>query len=223
MITTKNKTKIMQIVNVFETGNPQGKYDSITILPDGKNNTLQITYGRSQTTEQGNLKALIELYIKKGGVYSAELTVYLAKIGVTPLTGDEKFKKLLKSAGGDPIMINAQDEFFDTVYYEPALHFFNGYQFTLPLSLLVIYDSYIHSGSVPDFLRNKFSESPPSKGEDEKKWIEAYVKARHYWLATNKKKVLQKTIYRTQCFLDQIKSENWDLVKPVTVLGITIV
>ena len=52
MITTQQKTKILQIVNIFETGSKQGKYDNISIYADGKDNTKQITYGRSQTTNK---------------------------------------------------------------------------------------------------------------------------------------------------------------------------
>lgn len=223
MITQKNKTKILQIVNVFETGTPEGKYDSISIFADGKNNTRQITYGRSQTTEQGNLRALIELYISKGALFANEFKQFLPKIGKTPLVDNTEFKKLLKRAANeDVIMRNAQDEFFDTVYYLPAFHFFEGNEFTLPLSLLVIYDSYIHSGSIPTFLRNRFPENPPLKGGDEKAWIKAYVRVRHNWLANHIKKILRSTIYRTQCFKNQINSDNWMLNKTVIANGVEV-
>jgi hypothetical protein len=49
----------------------------------------------------------------------------------------------------------------------------------LPLSMLVVYDSFIHSGSVPMFLRKRFIERPPANGGDEKKWIGSYVEVRH--------------------------------------------
>ena len=59
MITGSTKQLIENIIIVFETGTPEGKYNQITILADGKNGTRQITYGRSQTTEQCNLAQLI--------------------------------------------------------------------------------------------------------------------------------------------------------------------
>jgi len=70
MITDENKRLIERVVSVFETGTPDGRYDKITIYPDGKDKSLQITYGRSQTTEQGNLAKLLQMYIDNEGVFS---------------------------------------------------------------------------------------------------------------------------------------------------------
>lgn len=223
MITTQQKTKILQIVNIFETGSKQGKYDNISIYADGKNNTKQITYGRSQTTEQGNLKTLLQLYIDKNGIYATQLKPYLTSIGKTPLHNNIIFKKLLQKAAREDIkMIETQYQFFDILYYQPAFHFFEKNKFTQALSLLVIYDSYIHSGSIPTFLREKFPENTPLNKGNEKNWIKQYTNERHDWLKNNKKNILQKTIYRTQCFLNQIKTENWDLSKELIANGIKI-
>ncbi|GAB4014551.1 chitosanase [Spirosoma sp. KCTC 42546] len=223
MITVAIKSKIEQIVNVFETGTAEGKYDALVIFKDGKDNTRQITYGRSQTTEQGNLKTLIELYINRDGKFADDFVPYRTKIGTVPLVDDATFKDLLrKSAREDAIMRSTQDEFFDILYYMPALNFFTGFDFTLPLSLLVIYDSFIHSGGVPTFLRERFPERPPSRGGNEKAWVTAYVKTRDEWLATNKKIILRGTVYRTRCFLTQLENDNWTLSKPVNAHGVVV-
>lgn len=220
MITEENKKKIIRIVNVFETGTPEGKYDAIAIFPDGKNGSRQITYGRSQTTEQGNLRNLLGRYIDLHGTFAADFAPYMSKVGVTPLVDNKPFKDLLKkSAQEDPIMHQAQDETFEILYFQPALHFFNAEKFTLPLSLLVIYDSYIHSGAIPAFLRSRFPERTPLRNGDEKAWITAYTKARQHWLATHPKKILHPTVYRTKTFLAQMDNNNWDLSKPVSVQG----
>jgi chitosanase len=165
MITDQQKKKIIQIVNVMETGTPEGRYDQISIFADGKNGTKQITYGRSQATEQGNLKNIIQRYVNSGGKFAGEFSQYLPQIGKKPLVNDAAFKQLLKaSAQEDPLMRDAQDETFEILYYVPASHFFDLEQFTLPLSMLVIYDSYIHSGSIPAFLRSRFPEATPGTG-----------------------------------------------------------
>ena len=224
MITESNKRLIERVVNVFETGTPEGKYSQITILADGKNGTRQITYGRSQTTEQGNLTKLIEMYIRNNGTFAEQFSKYIDKIGKQPLVDNKTFKDLLRSAGKeDEIMRSTQDEFFDLAYYKPAYEFFATNGFELPLSLLVIYDSYIHSGSIPQFLRKRFGEYPPAKGGDEKKWITSYVDVRHQWLKYHTNPILQRTIYRTQCFKDQITAENWQLDKlPVMANGVNV-
>lgn len=223
MITAAQKTKIQQVVNVFETSSINGKYDALVVFNDGKNNTRQITYGRSQTTEQGNLKTLVSMYISRNGLFKQDFVPYLAKIGKVSLAEDTLFKNLLrKAAREDVIMRNTQDEFFDILYFTPALAFFTALGFTLPLSLLVIYDSYIQSGSVLPLLRERFPELPPSRGGDEKAWINAYVSTRQEWLATNKKAIVRQTVYRTKCFLNQIQTGNWLLSQPVTANGIVV-
>jgi chitosanase len=109
------------------------------------------------------------------------------------------------------------------VPYSRAFRFFEQNQFTLPLSLLVIYDSYIHSGSVPTFLRKRFGEFPPAAGGDEKKWSSSYVDIRHQWLKYHANALLRKTLYRTQCFKDQIAADNWLLAKlPVIANGVAV-
>ncbi len=224
MITAATKRLIERVVNVFETGTPDGKYDLLVVYPDGKNGSRQITYGRSQTTEQGNLSKLLMLYIQKGGMFADKFAQYMDRVGRVPLVDNATFKGLLKTAAQqDPIMKASQDEFFDLVYYTPALQFFESNGFTLPLSLLVIYDSYIHSGGVPRFLRKRFGEFPPASGGDEKKWTTWYVDIRHQWLKYHTNPLLQKTIYRTQCFKDQIAAANWNLEKlPIMANGVAV-
>lgn len=222
MITPEIKNKIEAIVNVFETGSTTGGYSTVSIYKDGKNNSRQITYGRSQTTEQGNLRTLIEMYVTNQGQYAEDLKPYLPRIMKTPLVDDAAFISLLKKAGKDPVMRQTQDHFFDIVYYTPALQFFDGYKFILALSMLVIYDSYIHSGSVPGFLRQRFTEVPPAMGGNEKKWITDYTMARNNWLENNSRLILRKTVYRTACFLEQIKNDNWALSAPVNANGVLV-
>ncbi len=224
MITESQKRLIERVINVFETGTPEGKYDQVTILADGKNGSRQITYGRSQTTEQGNLAKLIEMYIRGNGVYAEQFSKYIDKIGKQSLVDNKTFKDLLRSAAkDDAIMRSTQDEFFDLAYYNPAYEFFTKNGFIMPLSMLIIYDSYIHSGSVLTALRKRFGEYPPAKGGDEKKWITSYVDVRHQWLKYHTNPIVQRTIYRTQCFKDQIAADNWLLAKlPIMANGVKV-
>jgi chitosanase len=210
-MSNKIKNKIQKIVNVFESGSPEGDYGCISLYEDGPNGIRQITYGKSQTTEWGNLNALINLYIKNEGSIAEKFEPYKEKIGFRSFVSDKAFIALLKEAAKDPIMQKTQDQFFDIHYWEPAKTWFTKNGFKLNLSMLVIYDSFIHSGSILKFLRNRFSEVTPALGGDEKEWIKAYVKTRHGWLKDHSNEILTKTIYRTQNFLDAIKKDDWDL------------
>ena len=82
-------------------------------------------------------------------------------------------------------MAEAQNEQFNKAYLEPAFNWFTKNGFTLPLSFLVISDSYLHSGGIREALRSKFRESPPANGGDEKAWVRSYVEARHNWLSNH--------------------------------------
>ena len=218
------KQLIQRIVNVFETGTIEGKFDKLVIYDDGVNGSHQITYGRSQTTEQGNLARLIDMYVDKGGLYANDFVPYLEKIGKESLVDDEYFKGLLiKAAREDHIMVETQDEFFDAVYWMPATDWVDRNGFSLMLSVLVVYDSYVHSGSVPMFLRKRFMERPPANGGDEMRWISSYVEVRHQWLKYHEKPLLRKTIYRTQTFLNEIERGNWALdMLPVNANGLNV-
>lgn len=228
-ITPVVKRKIEQVINAFETGSADGKYGTLARLKDYKDPDTgafiaQVTYGRSQTTEYGHLKALVADYIGQHGVYANELKPYLNKIGKKPsLATENGFCNALINAGkNDPIMKSCQDHLFESKYYQPAFSWFNQHGFKLPMSMLVIYDSMIHSGSILRFLRRRFITSVPANGGDEREWITNYVNARHHWLANHSNPLLRKTIYRTNCFKEQIAQGNWDLSQTITANGVRI-
>lgn len=222
--TSNKKDKIMAILNVFETGSIKGDYSNITLYNDGKNRRKQITYGRSQVTQDGgNLKKLLEMYVKDGGKYADKVKPYISRMADGDLHKDLQFLNYLKTAGKeDPIMIAAQDKIFDLVYWKPAFDWFTNQGFKENLSLLVIYDSFIHSGTILEFLRKRFSEVPPVKGGNEKEWIIAYTKARKSWLANHSERILRNTVYRPNCFLKCMDDDNWTLDKPVIANGILV-
>jgi len=226
-VKTSTKTKIQQILNAFETGSARGNYGAISVFNDAPGNKKQYTIGRSQTTESGGLKKMLQKYIDNKGKYATEMRPFVARIqphtGNGPYTKsiwpDKNFEALIKKAASDPIMIKTQDEFFDEMYWGPAFKFFTDNGFTLPLSMLTIYDTAIHSGphlnsprSMMSILRKRFPEKTPANGGNEKKWVEQYVNARHSWLANHSSRpILRKTVYRTQTIKNLINSNNWQL------------
>lgn len=215
----------IEVLSVFETGSKAGNYSKVTVYNDGPNKVAQITYGRCQTTESGNLKDLLSRYISAGPASAASKVIAnrLPKVGKTPyLTKDTEFINALKEAGSELVMQQVQDKFFDEVYFNPAYRWFHTNGFTKPLSMLVIFDSFIHSGSILSFLRNRFKEVPPASGGDENKWIADYTNARYDWLANHSSALLRKTVYRPKCFKDAIAKDNWDLRKPINANGVPV-
>lgn len=215
---------IERVINVFETGSPDGNYSAIAIFHDGPHDIRQITYGRSQTTEYGNLHLLVRRYAEAGGAFSGAFGTYVERVGREPLTDDAEFKRLLRRAGKeDPVMRRVQDEFFDDAYFRPAMAWADEHGLVLPLSALVVYDSFIHSGSILQLIRNMFPERPPSAGGDEKAWTTAYVDARHRWLGAHKRPAVRATTYRTSCLRREIDRGNWGLMlQPIDAHGVPV-
>jgi chitosanase len=228
-ITGLVKKKIEQVVNAFETGSAEGDYAELVKYRDytdpmTKEKKVQVTFGRSQTTEFGHLKALVQDYVNSKGTYTSQLAPYLNRLGKQPtLATDTEFCTALKNAGkSDPIMRKCQDDLFEAKYYQPAYHWFTANGFTLPLSMLVIYDSTIHSGGILSFLRKRFPTVLPVSGGDEKEWITNYVNVRNEWLATNNSDLLKATVYRTKCFKTAIENNNWDIAQPISANDVLI-
>lgn len=113
-LTDSQKSVIERVINTAETGRPEGNYAAISIYADGPHDIKQITYGRSQTTEYGNLRKLVQMYVSANGIYSDQLSRFAEQIGSISLTDDAEFKSLLKNAGkSDPVMKKIQDRFFE--------------------------------------------------------------------------------------------------------------
>lgn len=222
-LTEKQKRVCEQILNAFETGSARGDYSNISIFDDGPNGIRQITYGRSQTTEYGNLAELVEMYVKASGSQSELLRPFVERIGHAALVDDLSFKRLLREAGRDPVMQRTQDQFFDKRYFLPAWRWAESNGFEEALSMLVIYDSFIHSGGILGLLRSRFPERPPSLGGSERTWISQYLEVRHKWLANHARAVLRKTIYRTTTMRNEIERGNWDLsLLPIVANGVRV-
>ena len=218
------RSLIERVINTIESGKPDGNYAAISIYADGPHDIRQITYGRAQTTEYGNLRKLVAMYVAAGGDYSGGLAAYAPRVGSVPLTDDQGFRQLLRDAGRhDPVMRQIQDQFFEQVYFTPAMRWADDNGFVKALSALVIYDSFIHSGQILWLLRQKFPENTPANGGSETAWIKAYVKARHEWLKNHPRPILRKTVYRTEGLMKQIVANNWDLAKvPILMNGVAV-
>lgn len=204
-----------------ETGKPIWDPAAVYIHADGNHGRKQCTLSIGFTADGGNLRKVLERYVELGGAYGASLAPHIAALKAGNPGSDPIFINLLKEIGKlDPMMMKVQEEMFDRLYLGPAFTWAAKYGFALPLSYLVIADSFLHSGSMLDFLMNRFSERKPADGGDSKKWITAYTKTRKVWLAEHSDSVLRKTVYRCNCYLTQIDKNNWDLEEtPVVMHG----
>jgi len=231
-LTTSQKHAIDCVLSIFETGRvpTAASYATCTILADGAG----ISYGKHQCTDRaGSLDLVVKRYIAKGGKFATELKAcepILASNASTkenpkgpytaPVAG---LMNLLKQAGADPLMHAAQDEVFDENYFAPALNHAASVGAAHPLTVLVIYDTCIHSGpGGVTMIRNKFAAKSPANGGDEKEWVKAYINARRAWLAGNANPLVQKTVYRMDALMELVNANNWELVLPFKLRGVVV-
>jgi chitosanase len=140
------------------------------------------------------------------------MAAYIPLIGSKPLAQDKAYKSLLREAASDSIMAEVQEDCFEEFYLAPAFKFCKENGLALPLSYLVVCDSFLHSGSILSFLRKKFPATLPAKTLDQEKlWIRQYTSARHEWLSTHSNKLLRNTIYRTTYYKSLLSEEDWML------------
>lgn len=211
-LTPEQKSLIVRVVDAFETGSTIVDYGELNAWKNGPLHARQITYGRPLVTEYGRLRQLVRRYIDAGGVYAPALEQFADIVGSVPLTSSRTFRMLLRKAGRkDPIMREVQDALFDELYFEPAMDWARRAQLHLPLSALVVYDSFSHCGSVPWMIRGAFPERLPAEGGNERAWTRAFVQARQRWLERHHRYGVQRTVFRTQCLAEQIARGNWHL------------
>ena len=230
-VSKDQKHAIDCILSVFETGRvpTAASYSTCTILRDGAG----ISYGKHQATDNaGSLDKIVQKYIAAGGAQAEALKPYVARLAANetaklnpsaPPEWAQSLVNILKQAGADPKMQQAQDEVFDENYWNPAVSHAKAIGLATALGHAVIYDTCIHSG--PGRVathRAAFPQASPANGGSEQEWVKAYVAARKAWLLSNKNPIVQKTIYRMEAFENLMAAGNWALTFPFTVRGVRV-
>lgn len=219
LLTTTQKQTAQAIVNIFETSQVLGDYGQVTLIPG---DTGRLTFGRSQTTlGSGNLHLLLQRYCANPGAWLAgRLAPYLSHFAAKAqgLDEDNRLHNLLRASADDRVMRETQDQFFDEVYWAPALRVAQREGITSPLGVAVIYDSTVHGAWKA--LRNKTNQGAGSLAAiGEQAWVRAYVVTRRAWLANHPRRDLRPTAYRMEAFGRLIDQNYWGLELPLVVRG----
>ncbi len=216
---------IESIVSVFETGDPVGDYSAAVILPDGAG----ISYGRHQATDKsGSLDAIVRRYIDQGGQLADSLAGFLPDLAADrtaaetpedPSPAAADLLELLRAAGKDPVMREAQDHVFAEEYWEPAARQATELELVEPLSWLSLYDLCIQSGPRRlSRLRKGFWQLPPSKGGSERPWAAALNRGRSNWLRDPKQReIVQRSAVRVDVLIHLGSTGQWALDTPVFI------
>lgn len=222
MLSDLQKETAKAIVNIFETGSARGDYARVTLLTGDSGH---LTYGRAQTTlGSGNLYLLIKAYCDAPGALCARaLRPYLPRLADIDLRldADWAFRSLLKEAGGDPVMRETQDAFFDRVFWAPAVAAATRAGLSEPLAVAIVYDSVVHGSWVAMRDRTNARQGDAARA-GERNWAAAYLDTRRDWLATHSNTLLRKTVYRMDTLKALITAGKWKLDLPMTVRGVRI-
>lgn len=210
---TDVKQFIKKVLLAFEQSRTTIKYNEVYCYDDGPQDIKQVTLSFG-ITEFGNLKKFLKDYCDRNGKYAKDFNNYLPLVGTKPLASDTNFINLLKESAQDSIMQQCQEQAYDSMYITPSLEWCNKNKLTLPLSKLVIADSFLQSGSILNVIRNSFASKIPINGGDEKEWVEQYCKARKSWLANHSRTILHGTVYRMNFMLSIIEKNDWELKQP---------
>lgn len=213
-----------EVINSFEQGRKDTKYDIIYIYHDGPKKVRQLTLSFG-ITQYGNMRKLIVNYVNAKGAYADKFKPYVDKITNSSLVDDNDFKTLMiQAARNDAVFRKCMDDVYDELYFNPAYKWFERNGFTTNLGMMVVLDSYIHSGSIPSWLLDRMDSSiPVGSLAKEKAWIKEYIKVRRSWLANHSNHILNGTVYRMDFMNVQIKNDNWDLNPPFTANDVKIV
>ncbi len=161
------QNKLIHIVGAIESRN---NHSAINTNPAGDG----IAYGNLQVlSRNGGLDHLLQLYAKAGGTYAKKLLAFGSSTS-KHVAKDPTFQKLLKAAGKDPLMKQAQMRFFREQYLQPALRFGQNLGLRLPSSYLILFDAFIHYGTNKPWLRRKLSTFTRRFGEV--KGMEGWIK-----------------------------------------------
>ncbi|HNX65520.1 MAG TPA: peptidoglycan-binding protein [Bacteroidales bacterium] len=222
MLTATQIKTAQSIINIFETGDVQGDYGSVTVIA---RDTGHLTFGRSQTTlGSGGLYELLRLYCDNNGARFADmLKPYLERLAAIDLSldNDLKLHNILRATADDPVMRDTQDYFFDENYWKPTEKTAAATGIKTALGVAVVYDGHVHGSW--GLLRNKTNRTARNIATSgEQKWIRTYVDERRKWLAENDNTALHGTVYRMEAFQRLIDQGYWGLELPLVVCGVEI-
>lgn len=208
---------ILDIINILEVGQPQGNYDEVAFLPGDSG---RLSYGITQcSNSSGNLYLLIREYIIRKGQFADEFKDKYLRLLMErdeSLDVSKEFSALLKLAAKDEVMKATQDDFQKKRFLNPAKARLSSMGFSLPLTLAIITDSYVHGGF--DIVLNRMKKQGASIPKNEKVFCVEYLKARVNWLRS-KGGILSQTVYRAATFQALANAGRWNLSGPFKIRG----
>jgi hypothetical protein len=205
---------MMAVISVFENGKPN-TYGQTYWEP----NTKELSGGLLMaSTLSGNMHKLLTVYQNAGGKLIDFTFIHvLAANDPTKLSDADRdtFRAQFKKAGSDPVMQQAQLDFFSDQFLAKAESRAETLGLTEPLARLVILDSTVQGGfaTVLKLMPTKYegTDTPLNQWD----FTKIYIQTRMNWLATSSNTLLHRTVDRLQSVQAIVDSNNWKLETPI--------
>ena len=186
-VDAKSKELISNMVGVFETGKVGGDPSAVQDKDSGI-----ISYGKHQCTlssKESSLEKVLDRYMelapKSENTKKLEEHMGAVRNKNESLRNNEEFKTLLKEAGKDPLMGQAQEEVFDKLYWKPAMQAADKAGITSPLGCALLTDTAVNSG--PENLNTILSRSQAKlegKEYTEQEFLQTFADERTKFILT---------------------------------------
>jgi chitosanase len=214
-----------QFISIFENGTVEIKYDYAEDIHDGRG----ITAGRAGfTSGTGDMLMVIKRYTEKKP--DNTLAVYIPELErLFALYKNNGYKLVTESANITNLVgleqawdantefeefIDVQFDLVNELYYYPSVEMAKKEGLVYPLSILVLYDSYIQHGKngVADLITtaNTITGLSIKDGADELTWLRNFVKNRKVVLESDSK-IWNGSINRVIELMDLIDAKNINL------------
>lgn len=228
---------IWAIVNIFESGRPEGDPQAFQNYDDGV-----ISYGKHQATlSSGVLERVLRQYFENSQTPVSQ--ALQAEFGERiqrrdpQLRHNERLRQLLIEAGSEPAMVAAQDAIFERDFYRPAVDYAQQLGLSAPLSLAGLYDTRVQGGLTLLIKETNAALGGSGVGRmgargliDESAWLGAFLAfraARLLRLAEQCDAVGQKTaaealrisIFRVEALQALQQAGQWALEGELTIRG----
>ncbi len=228
---SSEKEMIDTLTGIFEGGSYCSIADSLSDTKGG------LSFGKHQVSEiQGTLVALLKKYTNKPTATSSNVSAIQFHLGLFnsagtrysgTITQRDDFKRVLKMACTDPAMKQAQDEFFDAIYFIPAMRHAADFGLATALGRSICYDIAIQTGpnhtafyvAALDRWNTEHSGTP-----DEKTFLTYVDNARRAAMLSPKSSpAYRASVYRPDEFDKLLVSGNLDLKTNFVFRGFQIV
>lgn len=224
------RTVIFSITSIFESGNPNGRPEAYQTYDAGI-----ISYGKHQATlASGTLGQVLQRYWELSQTPTSQKLrqTYGERILTrdASLREDGQLKKLLLDAAKDPAMIQAQDDIFARLFYNPAVRKTRQLGLQTPLGLACIYDTMIQHG--PGGANHIIGQAPTPSSLTEAAWLAAFLDKReahlNYLADRNEQngnsanaRALRNSTYRVRELRALLEQGNLNLTGTLTVRTIS--